>query len=372
MKNYYVNDKQSATYVQGGNYWQGPVSGQVSGQGVGQRQGGYNGNSQSNVQGMTVGNGYRNSISGGTDFSNFDMTGNISANIYTNHSSGNNNPTIPRSVSFTGEKSDGNLPMTSPGSGIPHSISLSNTSEYYDYDTNTINSSSNSNFGLNNLTLTNSDTNSRNTNSYKKNQVINSPPPNYKMNNLSKNFNINAPSYIPKNYYEQTNPSDYDVLQSDLQKLKVDLILKQQIIKNLTEQINQNNKNKSKILTSLYDSKEVITLSNNHLQLYSNLSKKLNLNQQELTETKTRLETLLLAYSITNTNPYYNSTFTKDGAFDEQELTHKILTKLQILQQENQTLLKLISFGNKSSLLIELNMLKQENEKLKEQLNHKK
>lgn len=318
---------------------------------------------------------YRNGSSGGNSndlakfYHNNYPTNSMSSNVYSNHSNGYPDP---------GLQPFGSLTMTAPSApGLAPSVSISNASEFYDYE-NTFTSSTNSNFGINNLNLTNSNSNSNsrnntsfNVNNPKKNLPIPPQPPNSNMNSLTKNFNINAPSYIPKNHYNLIAQSDYELLQTDNQKLKIELILKQQIIKNLSEQINKNDKLKSKKLAGIYDGQETIQLPINHLELYSNLFKKLSTKEQELQDVKSRLETLLVSYSITNTNPYYNSTFTKDGAFDEQELTHKILNKLQILQQENQTLLKLISFGNKSSLLIELNMLKQENKQLKEKLSQK-
>lgn len=150
---------------------------------------------------------------------------------------------------------------------------------------------------------------------------------------------MNAPSYVP-----QPN------LVNDYNKLKSDLILKNQIIKNLVSEIENLKKN------------DVVV---NNITLYNNLAKKLKEKTLELEETNSRLEALVLVESL-------NTSITSNGSYDIQELSHKVITKLQLLQQENQTLLKLISFGNKSSLLVELNLLKLENEKLKTELEAKK
>lgn len=222
----------------------------------------------------------------------------------------------------------------------------------------------------------------------------------YKMVSSSKNFNINAPSYVPRKYNaydvsgQNYNPQNYnnqysyeikpkpndnsEIMQQEIQKMKMDIILKDQIVKNLTDQIKQYNKSKSKALDDLYNidvhkeennTESNVSVPTNHYDLFRKLSREYTSKCEELTETKERLEAILVAYSITNTNPYYNTTFTNDGAYDEQELSHKIICKLQLLQQENETLLKLISFGNKSSLLVEIGLLKQENESLREKLN---
>ena len=51
--------------------------------------------------------------------------------------------------------------------------------------------------------------------------------------------------------------------------------------------------------------------------------------------------------------------------YDVEELSHKLVHRLTQLQQENENLLKIISFGNKTNLLIEIGLLKHEIELLK-------
>ncbi|KAK6462032.1 hypothetical protein DFJ63DRAFT_318886 [Scheffersomyces coipomensis] len=160
-------------------------------------------------------------------------------------------------------------------------------------------------------------------------------------------------------------------MKEDYKQLKVDLILKNQIIKNLTDQLSLISKLKTKSLTEVMNTTSSTTnngikLAKNHYQLFQDLSRTLQEKTIELEETKSRLEAILVSLTVTNNSN--NSSFIKQGQYDEQELSHKIISKIEGLTNENETLLKLISFGNKSSLLIELGLLKRENNSLKEKL----
>jgi len=148
---------------------------------------------------------------------------------------------------------------------------------------------------------------------------------------------INAPSYIP--YYRKDD--SFEMLQEDYNKLKGELILKNQIIKNLTDQIS--------IMTKT-DQPPTFMAPKNHYQLFQDLLKTLQEKSTELQETNQRLEAVLVANSEN---------------YDVEELSHKLVHRLTQLQQENENLLKIISFGNKTNLLIEIGLLKHEIELLK-------
>lgn len=198
--------------------------------------------------------------------------------------------------------------------------------------------------------------------------------------NSSKNFrqmNINAPSYVPANFTPRNQLSEDKITtiqsvstppqtkEEDHEKLKVEMILKNQIIKNLTDQLSLVSKSRAKQLvdssslpsstssdsTSLNQSTKI---PSNHYQLFQDLSRTLQEKTEELDATKERLEALLVSISI-------NSGYTNVGRFDEQELTHKIVSRLSLLKNENENLLKMISFSVKSSLLVELGLLRNEN-----------
>lgn len=156
-------------------------------------------------------------------------------------------------------------------------------------------------------------------------------------NKYMKNTMINAPSYIP--YYRKDD--SFEMLQEDYNKLKGELILKNQIIKNLTDQIS--------IMTKT-DQLPTFMAPKNHYQLFQDLLKTLQEKSTELQETNQRLEAVLVANSEN---------------YDVEELSHKLVHRLTQLQQENENLLKIISFGNKTNLLIEIGLLKHEIELLK-------
>lgn len=52
--------------------------------------------------------------------------------------------------------------------------------------------------------------------------------------------------------------------------------------------------------------------------------------------------------------------------YDVEELSHKLLYKMNQLHTENDELVKMVSMSNKSSLLVEIGMLKQQVAELKE------
>lgn len=117
----------------------------------------------------------------------------------------------------------------------------------------------------------------------------------------------------------------------------------------------------SAAVTSPGDSR--IRMPNNYYQLFKDLTRTLNERTQELEDTKSRLEAIVVGLVMNK-----GSSITTDGTFDPQELAHRITAKLSTLHSENQTLLRMVSRGNKQSLLVELGMLKSENKLLREKL----
>ncbi|CUM63232.1 uncharacterized protein PRCAT00000803001 [Priceomyces carsonii] len=201
----------------------------------------------------------------------------------------------------------------------------------------------------------------------------------YAKSNGNVNFESNINSQLEErsslgNYRLSNNNSapngrtDNDESSDDARKLKVEIMVKNQIIKSLTDQLNTANFVKSKNLESLgrkSSSSGTMKIPNNFYQLFKDLTRTLMEKTQELDETKQRLEAILVSITINNSS---NNHFTANGNYDEQEIAHKIVNKLSLLQNENENLLKMISFSNKSSLMIELGLLKNENKLLKEKL----
>lgn len=106
-----------------------------------------------------------------------------------------------------------------------------------------------------------------------------------------------------------------------------------------------------------------IRMPNNYYQLFKDLTRTLNQRTQELEDTKSRLEAIVVGLVMNK-----GGSVSTDGTYDPQELAHRITTKLTTLHQENQTLLKMVSRGNKQSLLVEMGMIKSENQLLREKL----
>ncbi|KAI5956163.1 MUM2 [Candida jiufengensis] len=186
-------------------------------------------------------------------------------------------------------------------------------------------------------------------------------------NKYMKNALLNAPSYIPNQYsnkYPQTPTSnsrfgnEIDSQKEEITKLRNELILKNQIIKNLTEQINIMIKNKNN--KSYYEMKDESLISSykiptNHFQLFQDLSKTLQEKCEEVDELNQRIEIILVSnHLVNNPNPF---------SVDIEELSHKLLNKMNQLQKENDELLKMVSLSSKQSLIVENELLKKEFEK---------
>lgn len=148
---------------------------------------------------------------------------------------------------------------------------------------------------------------------------------------------------------------------SSIDQLKLELSVKENLIGRLTEQLNALKNLKSNNLSN--DTNNSLKVPNNYYQLFKDLTSALNDRKLELEDTKQRLESLIVSCSMTNNNS--KSLISVNGQFDEQELTHKIVNKLAILLSENESLLKMISYSNKLSLLVEVGLLRNENKCLK-------
>ncbi|SGZ54825.1 CIC11C00000005739 [Sungouiella intermedia] len=149
-----------------------------------------------------------------------------------------------------------------------------------------------------------------------------------------------------------------------VEMLRMELNFKSLINKTLSEKLNALTTNDGATPTSSTspgDSR--ITMPNNYYQLFKDLTRTLNERTQELEDTKSRMEAILVGLVMNK-----DSSVSTHGTFDPQELAHRITTKLSILQKENETLLKMVSHGNKQSLLVELGLLKNENKLLRKKL----
>lgn len=163
--------------------------------------------------------------------------------------------------------------------------------------------------------------------------------------------------------YEHSGDKEFERLKVKLQSLQIDLNLRNQVIENLSELITlHSNERNLTVMSSRNDG--FIDIPSNYLQLFQNMNKDLKAKTLELDQTKKRLEAIITSMSM---NPQ-KSVRIYNGEYNEEDVAHKIVKKLSILQQENDSLLEMISSGNKMSLIIELGILRDENERLKKEL----
>lgn len=193
------------------------------------------------------------------------------------------------------------------------------------------------------------------------------------MSVYSSNTGVNTANNTTATSNRTNTTGSLESIQEDYKQLKVELILKNQIVKNLTEQLQLMNKNRTKFMSETLNnnnnnsntSETKFKVPRNHYQVFQDLSRTLQDKTSELEDTKTRLEALVIGLTITKGN---TRQFIAQGEYDEMEISHKIINKLNLLTEENENLLKMLSFSNKSSLLIELGLVRHENKLLKEKL----
>lgn len=169
--------------------------------------------------------------------------------------------------------------------------------------------------------------------------------------NMNQNLHLGQqPSLKP-----QSMPGD------ETQKLKAELIMKNQIIKNLTDQLSALTKQQGQGQTHPVAALEepwtlpVFQVPLNHYQLFVDLSHALESTTEELEDTRSRLEAFVTAASL---NP--GQLASSSNRYDEQEMTHRIVGKMAMLQEENERLLTMMSYGNRTSLLVEVGVLRNE------------
>lgn len=145
--------------------------------------------------------------------------------------------------------------------------------------------------------------------------------------------------------------------------MKMELLFKDQVNKALNSKLTELKANYLKLKSSHEGSIDSILMPSNLHHLFKDLTRTLNERTLELEDTKSRLEAMVVgSYMAKDKN------ITDHGSFDAQELAHRITNKMNVLHSENEALLKMISFSNKQSLSVELNLLKSENLALKEKL----
>ncbi|KAG7195656.1 uncharacterized protein KQ657_003426 [Scheffersomyces spartinae] len=168
--------------------------------------------------------------------------------------------------------------------------------------------------------------------------------------------------------------SPHNVPLKEIEKLKMELALKNQMINNLSEKLNQVKKTSNSVTLLDFNGPNApqefshlgrpVTIPAEYTSLFKELTQQLRDCKKELEDTKQRLELLVVGVTMSP----QNASITCTGQYDEQEVAHRIVSKLQILTDENESLIKMMNFGSKSSLLVELGLLRHENKMLKEKI----
>lgn len=90
-----------------------------------------------------------------------------------------------------------------------------------------------------------------------------------------------------------------------------------------------------------------------HYKLFERLSTNLLTLQDKYNESELHLESLLTAISLSP-----QQSVTENGRYDCEEIAHKIIAKIEILQEENTEMAKILSFGRSKQKDIEIKMLR--------------
>lgn len=148
-----------------------------------------------------------------------------------------------------------------------------------------------------------------------------------------------------------------------VQALEAELAFQTEINKSVAEKLKNFKLNNTQPSGSSYKDSTAVHMPQKYHQLFRDLTQTLNERTTELEETKSRLEAIMVALVMNK-----GSDIIENGIYDAQEMAHRLTSKLEVLLTENESLQKMVSYSNKQSLLIELNLLREENDSLKKSL----
>lgn len=111
------------------------------------------------------------------------------------------------------------------------------------------------------------------------------------------------------------------------------------------------------------DTLNKIIIPENVETILTTLATNLKDTQAKLKETEDNLESILTAIALNPTNAV-----TKDGRYDIETIAHKMIVRLEILTKENKEMAKMLSYGKSKEVHIELNLVRRENDELKEKI----
>lgn len=198
--------------------------------------------------------------------------------------------------------------------------------------------------------------------SHNNNSITNSNINSFQNENIKpqNQFHMDSRALKPSNQFKNsmniTDPSEIETFKGKLQ-------LKDVIINKLESELEKMKQFQNTILKAQNDSNGNYEIPKNYEELYLKLVEKIQATESELDDTKTRLEALVTAIAM-NPNP---STF-KNGRYDEEEISHKIISKLKMLTEENEELSRMVSYGKSKEKDIEIALLRKQNNDLLEKV----
>lgn len=147
---------------------------------------------------------------------------------------------------------------------------------------------------------------------------------------------------------------------SKVETLTLELAVQDEVNKSILKKLKALKLDKPETTSNKACNSSSIQMPSKYYQLFKDLTRTLNERNHELEETKTRLDAIMVGLVMEG-----STNVTRDGTFDAQDLAHRITSKLCNLQSENDALRRMVSYSNKQSLLVELNLLREENAALR-------
>ncbi|WEJ94461.1 muddled meiosis- protein [Yamadazyma tenuis] len=152
------------------------------------------------------------------------------------------------------------------------------------------------------------------------------------------------------------NPSSSVGYHNEIEKLKMQLNLKTQMVSNLQKKLTSKESKEMSEMGGKSGSKDIPITNTSFYELFKDVSTQLAAKTKECNNLKTYLESVLISLSMNG----------KDSSHED--LIHKVVNKINCLSTENEKLMQMICFSNKSNLLIEVGILRNEVQVLKEKL----
>ncbi|EDO16677.1 hypothetical protein Kpol_1052p24 [Vanderwaltozyma polyspora DSM 70294] len=153
----------------------------------------------------------------------------------------------------------------------------------------------------------------------------------------------------------QVKETQIESLENEIQKLKG--IFKSGF-KNKNKSIGKENINNSN-----KNNGDKISIPSTLENIFRKLSVALHDKEQELAVTMRNLESVLTAVAAEPSN-----SITKYGRYDIESLSHKIIVRIETLTKENREMSKMLAYGRSKETQIELQLVKKENDELKDQI----